>query len=122
METRLFGVPTFYGHVPEELRPGVGDLEEPTVPIFAYREDGLRIILGSSDGADDSKPDIKIERRPQGWAIFIHPNAGDPCCFVYVLDDGRSFLKYDRPLLEILDDDAEVPTLDELKEPKTRIR
>ena len=42
---------------------------------------------------DMSKPDIQIERRPRGWAIFLHPlGGGDASGLVYFLDDGRSYI------------------------------
>jgi hypothetical protein len=40
-----------------------------------------------------SKPDIQIERHPNGWKIFLHPLGGsDASGFVYFVDDGRSYL------------------------------
>jgi hypothetical protein len=52
----------------------------------------VRVVLGSHD-PEDPMPDVQIERRPNGWAIFLHPLGGsDPCAHVYFHDDGRSWL------------------------------
>jgi hypothetical protein len=48
--------------------------------------------LWTSDPSE-LKPDVQIERRPNGWAIFLSPLGGsDPCALVYFHDDGRSWL------------------------------
>lgn len=65
----------------------------PTVPILVHEADGVRIVLGTHDYDDLEKPDIQIERQPNGWMIFLHPLGGsDACGFVFFADDGRSFL------------------------------
>ena len=102
-------VPTFVGHQ-EELRKSTEestDFAEPYVPILFYEEDGVRIIFGTGDKEDDSKPDLRIERRPHGWAFFFHPNAGDPVAVLYLLDDGRAYLLrelYIDPPIELVDE------------------
>jgi len=74
------------------------DFTEPSVPVAIYNADGIKIILGTDDPNDTSAPDIQIERRHGGWAIFLHPLGGsDPAGYVYFLDDGRSFLELERP-------------------------
>jgi hypothetical protein len=113
-------VPTFYGNrdtidgSPGSLYTGnVREFDEPKVPILMYESQGLRLVLGSDradasphDEPNLSKPDIQIERRPNGWAIFLHPEAGcDPAGVVYFHDDGRSFLLKERLSdLEFVDD------------------
>jgi len=87
--------------------------------VLIYEDAGLRVLLGTLSKNDDDKPDIKIERRPKGWAIFLHPSgATDPSGYIYLLDDRRSFLvKDDLMLLEpiqILHFDEEVPEIDKL--------
>src|SRR5207253_4915079 len=73
-----------------EVKPEFG---EPYVPIVIRSADGVRIVLGSHDYFDGDAADIQIERRPGGWAIFLHPwGGGDPSGYVYFLDDGRSFV------------------------------
>ena len=50
-------------------------------------------MLGSHDFNDVDKPDIQIERQPNGWVIFLHPLGGsDAAGTVYFHDDGRSYL------------------------------
>jgi hypothetical protein len=102
-------LPTFVGHQKSSDDDSTDEPEfvPPYVPVLAYEEDGLRIILGANDNDDDSRPDLKIERRPHGWAFFLHPNAGDPIAFIYLLDDGRSFLMHElltEPAMEIVTD------------------
>lgn len=88
-------VPTYNANAfPEEVRndekPEFGD---PFLQVVAREADGVRIVLGSHDFWDTSKPDVQIERRPNGWVIFLHPlGGGDSSGFVFLLDDGRSFV------------------------------
>jgi hypothetical protein len=93
-------VPTFYGHAKaQEIEDGKQEeFDEPEVPILARPSAGLRIVLGSNDFFDNDAPDIQIERRPNGWAIFLHPAGdGDPSGYIYFIDDGRSFVVPERP-------------------------
>jgi len=70
-------------------RPEFGD---PDVPLLVRSAAGLRIVLGSHDHYGDA-PDIQVERRPHGWAIFLHPvGLSEASGYVYFLDDGRSYL------------------------------
>jgi hypothetical protein len=69
------------------------DYGPPYVLVVICETDGVRVVLGSDDCEDLKKPDILVERRPNGWAIFLHPiGGGDPSGYVYFLDDGRSLL------------------------------
>ena len=90
MEDCAFELPTFYG-----ARIAAGEDQEefacPLVPVLARVGSGLRIILGTHDDNDCEKPDVLIERRPNGWAIFVHPGTDAPSAIFYILDDGRSF-------------------------------
>lgn len=114
-------VPTYYGSVPEEITAEfeIPEFGEPTVPVLVHESDGVRIILGTHDFDDSLKPDIQIERRPKGWAIFLHPSAGDPCGYVYFLDDGRSFLvpEIGKGAIEFLDTLEKPPDIDEVDGP-----
>jgi len=91
---------------------------EPFVHVLVREADGVRIVLGSHDFSDNDKPDIQIERQPNGWAIFLHPvGGGDPCGYAYFLDDGRSFLVKESchvttPPIHVLAPDERVPELD----------
>ena len=47
----------------------------------------------SDEGTCTECSAVQVERRPNGWAIFLHPiGGGDPSGYVYFLDDGRSFV------------------------------
>ncbi len=104
-----YGDPTAFAHKEE--------FDEPYVPLLASKQNGMRIVLGATDSEDGDSPDIHIERRPNGWAIFLHPRGeGDPSGYVYFLDDGRSYLvpvggPSDR--IRVLDDDETVPMIDD---------
>src|SRR3989442_10209151 len=87
-------VPTYYGAVHGKQNIlGSPDFDAPNVPVLIHEAEGVRIVLGTHDFNDLEKPDIQIERRPKGWAIFLHPvGGGDASGYVYFLDDGQSFL------------------------------
>ena len=88
-------VPTYYGSVSEHQTSVMpkAEFDVPNVPVLVRQADGVRIVLGSHDFDDMTVPDIQIERRPRGWAVFVHPVGGsDASGYLYLLDDGRSFL------------------------------
>jgi hypothetical protein len=119
-------VPTYYGallakQVAKSDEPEFG---APLVPLFIRDEDGLRVLLGAPHRDRDEDADILIERRPNGWAIFLHPLTGcDPIGCVYFLDDGRSFLAKELPLgptpaIQVLESHESVPGIDDLRHSK----
>lgn len=85
-ETHMtFAVPTY--HPSGDYGPEI------YVPVVVYDDVGVRVVLGTHDPKDHDKPDVQIERRKNGWAIFLHPLGGsDPCACVYFHDDGRSWI------------------------------
>jgi hypothetical protein len=97
-QLKLFA-PTYYASlfpddVAAERKPEFGD---PHVPILAASAEGARLILGSHDFYCSEKPDIQVERHPNGWMIFLMPCAGcDACGYIYFHDDGRTFLRRER--------------------------
>lgn len=102
-------VPTYFGsqkaQTPEES--ALQEFGLPLAPLLISEAEGIRVVLGTHDYNDRAKPDVQIERRPKGWAIFIHPNAGDPVASVYILDNGRTFLlpeSYFTDNMQITDD------------------
>jgi hypothetical protein len=107
--------------VPSAEKGAKPDFGEPDVPVLIHEAEGLRIVLGSHDYDDREKPDIQIERRPNGWAIFLHPLGGcDASGYVYFLDDGRSFLVKEKGLgptegIKVLEDHETVPEVDRVK-------
>jgi hypothetical protein len=119
-ELKLY-VPTYLrgefrtGELPDDLP----DFGEPMFPVVIREADGVRIVLGSHDYWNSNVPDVQLERRPGGWAIFLHPVGGsDPSGYVYFLDDGRSYLVPERgfgptPPIAILASYTEVPQLDD---------
>jgi len=84
-------IPTFRG-AQEEDRFCWTDFTEPNAPVVVHGGTDIRVVMGTHDAKDFSKPDIQIERRPHGWAVFIHPDASDLVACLYILDDGRTFL------------------------------
>jgi hypothetical protein len=88
-------VPTYLANMPRKQSKTDDSPEfgNPYIPILVREAEGVRIVLGTHDYEDGEKPDIQIERRPNGWAIFLRSlGGGDPSGYVYFLDDGRSFL------------------------------
>jgi hypothetical protein len=94
MKTITIQVPTFYGTSTAEPPAVLPEFGAPYVPLIVKEEDGIRICLGTSDPTKIDTPDIVVERRPAGWAIFLRPCGGDDeCGHVYFLDDGRSLVQ-----------------------------
>jgi hypothetical protein len=114
-------VPTYYGdaHSSQIASGDLKELSEPYVPFVVRVDSGIRIVLGTHEFDDISKPDILIERRPRGWAIMLHPLPGsDPSGCVYFLDDGRSVLVPESDFcattpIEVRKEDACVPEVDD---------
>ena len=102
-----------------------GEIEEygpPKVPVLIRSEGGVRILLGTHDRDDPDRPDILIERRPNGWAIFLHPDgSGDPSGCVYFLDNGESIVVPEllgvMPSIEVRSPDGQIPK--EIDQPPT---
>jgi hypothetical protein len=109
-------VPTYYGDTEDKpVFASKKEFDQPNVPVLICEGEGIRLVLGSHDDLDCNKPDIQIERRPSGWAIFLHPDpCGDASGFVYFLDDGRSFLvpEYGSGQIRVLNDIDQVPGID----------
>ncbi|MFL5245114.1 MAG: hypothetical protein ACJ8FY_23675 [Gemmataceae bacterium] len=109
-------VPTYNGYFySEEVDNGtIEEFGDPTVPVLVHEADGVRVVLGTHCYDDLEKPDIQIERQPNGWMIFLHPLGGsDACGYVFFADDGRSFLskEYDfgpTPAIQILEPAEEI--------------
>jgi hypothetical protein len=116
METFAFELPTFYGDQ-SAARDDGEEFASPGVPVLAVIGSGLRIILGTQDSDDCERPDVLIERRTNGWAMFIHPDSDGPSAVIYLHDDGRTFCcpeRYTDKPLQIVDDcPDEVDGLDE---------
>lgn len=119
MKEARFWAPTYYGTQNEmagadTVRPEFG---EPDVPLLVRTAAGLRILLGSHDYYGPA-PDIQIERRPHGWAIFLHPvGLSDASGCVCFLDDGRSYLVPEleigpTPAIRCIESFDELPELD----------
>jgi hypothetical protein len=123
-------VPTYYGaaHCKQNIAGDLPDFDSPNVPVLIHEATGIRIVLGTHDFNDPDKPDIQIERRPKGWAIFLHPvGGGDASGYVYFLDDGRSFLLKEglstaSGSIEVLCWHEEPPEIDEIDLPEPDIR
>lgn len=95
MGEHRFTVPTYNANrFPDEVAAGrMPEFGPPDLPVVIREAEGIRIVLGTHDRDDSAKPDIQIERQPNGWVIFLHPVGGsDASGYVYLRDDGRSFL------------------------------
>lgn len=118
-------VPTYNANAfADEIAAGkMQEFDAPFVPVLVRRAAGVRVVLGTHDFDDQSKPDIQIERRPNGWAIFLHPiGGGDPSGCVYFVDDGRSIVRRESsvgstPQLVLREWDEPVDEVDTLDEP-----
>jgi hypothetical protein len=125
-ELKLY-VPTYYGDTEGAAAAGRKEFDEPHVPVLVRRSDGVRIVLGSHDYFDNDAPDVQIERRANGWAVFLHPlGGGDPSGCVYFIDDGRSFLVTDSglggtPACEVSDWDTVVAEVDRMGDDDARL-
>jgi hypothetical protein len=100
-------VPTYVGSQPHNEHSNRPDFAEPRVPVLVHESEGIRVLMGTHHWEDWDKPDIQVERRPHGWAVFISPTAGDPVACLYMLDSGRTYVmpeKYTEPTLEVVDD------------------
>ncbi len=71
------------------------EYEDTNTPIVLTVDSGLRVLLGTHDTQDLGKPDVHIERQPNGWSILMTPNGADPIACVYIHDDGRMFATSD---------------------------
>lgn len=120
MEETRFRVPTYYG-VQNERRGtphGQPEFGGPLVRVVVRPAGGLRIVLGSHNLWDGNAADIQIERRPNGWALFLHPaGSGDASGFVCFLDHGRSYVVPEQgggptPPIEVIDSTDVIPELD----------
>jgi hypothetical protein len=102
-----------------ELPDDVAEFGDPQVPVVVRDADGIRIVLGSHDYWAKDVPDVQIERRPGGWAIFLHPVGGsDASGYAYFLDNGLSYLVPETgygatPQIMMLRDDEALRHLDE---------
>jgi hypothetical protein len=113
-------VPTYNGrYFAEEVESGrMPEYGVPKLPILIRAAEGIRIVLGTDDYFDKDAPDVQIERQPNGWVLFLHPTSGcDPCGYVYMLDDGRSFLEKESGLgptevIKVLEPGDELPEID----------
>jgi hypothetical protein len=118
-------VPTYVGH--RNCILGVKEdkeFENPQVPVLIQSVEGIRVVLGSHNYQEWHAPDVQIERRPKGWAIFLNPSAGDPSGYVYFLDDGRSFLVSEAGggAIELICGEEDIPELDDLPTDESRPR
>ena len=110
-------VPTYNANLfPVEVaQHTMPEFGKPYKAILIREAEGVRIMLGTHDSNDVDKPDVQIERQPNGWAVFLHPLGGsDSCGKVYFRDDGHSyFLKEGAagptPPIVILEPGAKVP-------------
>jgi hypothetical protein len=116
----LLRVPTYYGNAKTLDGEWVerDEFDEPNVPVLVHEADGVRLVLGSHDSNDLRFPDVQIERRPNGWALFLRPiGDSDPSGYVYFLDDGRSYVMPEShyaatPPIELLPPDDQLPEID----------
>jgi len=83
----IVDVPAYYGTEDQEFG-------EPTQHVVVSSDNGVRIQLGGEGcpERDEFPPELVVERRPNGWCLFIiSEGGGDASGFVFMLDDGRCF-------------------------------
>ena len=88
-------VPTYNANLfPAEVAQNtMPEFGKPYRAVLIREAAGVRIVLGTHEYNDIDKPDVQIERQPNGWVVFLHPLGGsDPSGIVYFHDDGRSYL------------------------------
>jgi hypothetical protein len=112
-------VPTYNANYFDKVTNAIltEEYSETNTPVLVHEAAGVRVVLGTHNYDEMDKPDIQIERRANGWAIFLHPEGGgDPSGYVYFLDDGRSFLVIEHhgstPAIEIVGSVEELEELD----------
>ena len=117
MRSMCIKVPTYNASLfgDEAAKGIVPEFGAPEIPVLVREADGLQIVLGSHDFRDCTKPDVQIERQPNGWVIFLHHCGGsDPAGYVYFYDDGRCVLLKERPYdkeleIQVLEPGSPVP-------------
>ena len=119
VECIKMNVPTYNGKWILD-NPGLEDYDEPEVPILIHPAEGLRVVLGTHDFFDMSKSDIQLERRHNGWLLFLRRDGGDPVGFVVFLDDGRTYVTIERGWgideeMQVVDYETAVAELDDIK-------
>ncbi len=91
-ELKLF-VPTNIGNLYPATQYAPPEFDKPYEPVLVREANGVRIVLGTHVYSNVEKPDVLIERRPNGWVVFLHPlGRGDASGIVCFHDDGRSYL------------------------------
>ncbi len=94
----VFQAPTYYGARHAARGTKGEDFGAPVLPIAVYHAEGVRVVLGEADPRQPDAPDLYVERRPCGWAVFVFPvGGGDPCGVFYMHDDGRSWFTHESP-------------------------
>lgn len=106
-EHTVFTVPTYHPNQPT----GTEEYGAPHYKIAACPADGLKLVLGTEDWQDLTCPDVQIERRHAGWAIFLHAEpGGDVKGMSYFMDDGRSYFQLENfSDMQILGDSVDKP-------------
>ncbi len=115
-------LPTYNGTLfhEEVFNEEMAEYGAPRVPVSISYDLGLRVILGASDEKEiDRKPDLLIEKHPNGWAIFIHPAGSDPSCAIYLLPGARTVIVPELDSsLEVTAPLADVPEIDGISSDK----
>ena len=117
-------VPTYYGDANAKNGSDGEEYGDTSVKVLIQPYDGVRIVLGTHNPDEAGAADIQVERRAGGWAVFLHPNSGDPCGSVFILDDGRSYVLPELypPCIQIIDSIEEIPELDTLPADEHHVR
>lgn len=122
-------IPTYnaYAFADEVAAGKMQEFDSPHVPVLIRRADGIRVVLGTHDFDDQTKPDIQIERRPNGWAIFLHPlGGGDPSGCIYFVDGGESIFRHEShvgttPKMAVREWDDHVDEVDVIEDPVSEL-
>ena len=120
MEELKLYAPTYYRGSPALKGCGKLEFDDPASQCSFTPPMGFGLYWVVTSQWTEMPPTFRSSR-PNGWAIFLQPVAGgDPCGYVYFIDDGRSYLVPESdfgstPPIRVLHCNETVPEIDSLQ-------